>query len=334
MNCYTRMRIFSAGGLVSHESGVFLVRCCRTIFALGLAILVGLVAVSPAWSLDVTAPENTVVAAGRDYATEVLADPWDFDGPGDIDIFELRQLTNPTFSGGVLRATTTGADSNIWMIFQGVPSALNLTRGALNPIDNSSYTHLSMKMRLSMNDGSELPSPNRQMNAFFYEDENAIPDNRFGFTRFLPFPDDQWHIISIDLSDPDNINDNSNSLWTDFPQVEGFRIDPSGGLADVDVELDWARLTRDPGADNEVTVAWTDASAPVDIFAVDGDDAALLLAQDVPGNSATVHLAGLAPGEYQIEVDDGSDRQSSPGVVTVNTPAAPAVRPTGCARRR
>ena len=114
-----------------------------------MTIVGGLVAISPAWSLTVTAPENTVVAAGRDYATEVLADPWDMDKVTDIDIFELRDLTNPTFTDGVLRATTTGADSNIWMIFQGVPSAFNLTRGALYPIDNSRYTHLSLKMRLN-----------------------------------------------------------------------------------------------------------------------------------------------------------------------------------------
>lgn len=314
------MSIFSAGKLVSRESGSFLARHGRSVSPLGLTILIGLVAVPPAWSLTVTAPENTVVAAGRDYATEVLADPWDFDGPGDIDIFELRDLTDPTFSGGVLRATTTGPDSNIWMIFQGVPSALNLTRGALNPIDNSRYTHLSLKMRLSNNDSSELPGSNRKTNAFFYEDENAIPDGRFGFTSFLTFPDNQWHIVSIDLTDPDNIGNNSNFLWTDFPQIEGFRIDPSGALAGVDVELDWARLTRDPGAETEVTVSWTDASAPVDIFAVDDDDASLLLAQDVAGNSAAVRLAGLAPGEYRIEVDDGTGRQSSPGVVTVNAP--------------
>ena len=323
MNCYSSLNIFSAEELVSRESGLFVARYCRSIFSLSLTVVVGLVAISPAWSLTVTAPENTVVAAGRDYATEVLADPWDFDGPGDIDIFELRNLTDPTFSGGVLRATTTGADSNIWMIFQGVPSAFNLTRGALNPIDNSRYKHLSLKMRLSMNNESELPGSNRQMNAFFYEDENAIPDERFGFTRFLPFPDNEWHIVRIELSDPDNIDD-SRFLWTDFEQVQGFRIDPSGGLAGVDVELDWARLTRNPGADAEATVSWSDAAGPVDIFAVDADGAALLLREGAGGDSAVVSLAALAPGDYRIEVDDGTERQQSPGIVTVNNP--PIVR--------
>ena len=314
------MRIFSAGGLVSRESGLFLGKYCRSVFPLGLTIIVGLVGTSPAWSLTVTAPGDTLVAAGRDYATEILANPWDFDGPGDIETAELRNLTAPTFSGDVLRATTTGPDANIWMIYQGVASAFNLTRGARHPIDNGRYTHLSLKMRLSMNDSSELPGSNRQMDAFFYEDENAIPDERFGRTDFNRFPDNQWHIVSIDLTDPDNIGNNSNFQWTDFPQIEGFRIDPSGGLAGVDVELDWARLTRDPGAETEVTVSWSDASAPVDIFAVDADDATLLLARDVPGTSATVRLAGLAPGEYRIEVDDGTGRESSPGVVTVNSP--------------
>lgn len=304
---------------MGRNSGFFMARYCRSAFPSALMILVGVVGISPAWSLTVTAPENTVVAAGGDYATEVLADPWDFDAPGDIEIAELRQLTDPTFSGGVLRATTTGADSNIWMIFQGVPSAFNLTRGALYPIDNSRYTRLSLKMRLSMNNGSSLSGSNRQMNAFFYEDENAIPDERFGFTGFNRFPDNEWHIVQIDLTDPDNINPNG-FLWTDFPQIEGFRIDPSAGLAGVDVELDWARLTRPSDAASEVTVSWTDASAPVDIFAVDGDGAALLLAQGISGNSATASLAGLAPGDYRIEVDDGTGRQPSPGIVTVNTP--------------
>lgn len=292
----------------------------RSTFRVFFAAFVGL-AISPlSWSLTVTAPEGGVIPAGRDYATEVLADPWDFDGPGDIEIAELRQLTDPAFSDDVLRATTTGPDSNIWLIYQGVPSALNLTRGALNPIDSGRYTHLSLKMRLRSSDGSSLSGSNRQMNAFFYEDENAIPDERFGFTGFNRFPDDQWHIVSIDLSDPDRIGNQSNFLWTDFAQAEGFRIDPTAGLAGVDVEIDWVRLTRAPAAETAVTVSWIDAANPVDIYAVDGDGAALLLEQGVRGGSTAVSLATLAPGDYRIEVDDGTARRSSPGIVTINTP--------------
>ena len=313
------MTIFSAVRLVWRESGLFTAGYWRVSFLLGSLIVAGLVGASPAWSLEVTAPENTVVAAGGDYATEVLADPWDFDGPDDIEIAELRQLTSPTFTGDVFRATTTGADSNIWMVYQGVPSAFNLTRGARSPIDNSRYIRLSLKMRLSMNDGSTLEGANRKQNAYFYEDENAIPGDRFGFTRFNTFLDNQWHIIETDLSDPDNINSNG-FLWTDFPQVEGFRIDPTAGLAGVDVELDWVRLTRAPAAGNEVTVTWSDEAGPVDIFAEDGDGAALLLAEAASGGSAAVSLSALAPGEYRIEVDDGVEREQSPGIVTVNSP--------------
>jgi len=292
----------------------------RSIFRGLFAVPLGLVFSLPTWSLEVTAPEGGVIAAGRDYATEVLAAPWDFDGPGDIERAELRQLTDPVFSGGVLRATTTGPDSNVWMIYQGVPSALNLTTGALTPIDTSRYSRLSLKMRLSMNDGSTLSGSNRQMNAFFYEDENAIPDERFGFTRFTPFPDDEWHIVEIDLTDPDSIGNQSNFLWTDFSQAEGFRVDPTAGLAGVDVEIDWVRLTAPPAIDTAVTVSWTGAANPVDIFAVDADGAALLLEQAVGGSSTSVSLAVLAPGDYRIEVDDGTGRQPSPGLVTVNTP--------------
>lgn len=296
----------------------------RSTFRALFSVPLGLAFSLPAWALEVTAPEGGVIAAGRDYATEVLADPWDLDGPGDIALAELKHLTDPDFTGGVLRATTTGADSNVWMTFQGVPSAFNLTRGSLYPIKTARYTHLSVKMRLSMNDGSELPNPNRQMNAFFFEDENAISDGRFGFTRFLAFPDDQWHIVSVDLRDPDNIHSKSSFLWTDFEQVEGFRVDPSGGLAGVDVEIDWVRLTRVPATDTEVTVSWTGAANPVDIFAVDADGAALLLRQGVGGSSTVVSLAALAPGDYRIEVNDGAERQQSPGLVTVNNP--PIVR--------
>lgn len=320
MNYYSSMSIFSAGELVSRESGLFVARYCRSIFSLSLTAIVGLVSISPAWSLTVTAPGDTLVAAGRDYATEILANPWDFDGPGDIETAELRNLTAPTFSGGVLRATTTGPDANIWMIYQGVASAFNLTRGARHPIDNGRFTRLSLKMRLSMNDGSPLSGSNRQMNAFFYEDENAIPDERFGFTRFLPFPDDAWHIVAIDLTDPNNIGNQSDFLWTNFDSLEGFRIDPTAGLPGVDVELAWARLTEPASPENRIVVTWSDADGPVDIAAVDRDGASLLLAQQVAGNSADVALSDLAPGEYRIQVDDGNGPVSSPGLVSVAAP--------------
>lgn len=283
------------------------------------ASLFGLAVPTVGLGLTVTAPEDTVIAAGRDYATEVLADPWDFEQPGDIVLAELKHLSDPIFADGVLRATTTDPDSNIWMIFQGVPSAFNLTRGALDPIDNGRYTRLSLKMRLSMNDGSPLSPLNRQLNAFFYEDENAIPAGRIGFTRFNLFPEDQWHIIEIDLSDPDQINP-AGFLWTDFAQSEGFRIDPSAGIAGVDVELDWVRLTRPGTTDTEVVVSWTEAAGQVDIFAIDSDEASLMLAQGVSGTSRTVSMAGLAPGEYRIAVDDGTGQKLSPGVVTISTP--------------
>ena len=157
-----------------------------------------------------------------------------------------------------------------------------------------------------MNDGSPLSGSNRQMNAFFYEDENAIPDERFGYTRFLPFPDDAWHIVAIDLTDPINIGNQSDFLWTDFDSLEGFRIDPTAGLSGVDVELAWARLTEPASPENRVVVTLSDADGPVDITAVDSDGASLLLAQQVAGNSADVALSDLAPGEYRIQVDDGN----------------------------
>lgn len=283
-------------------------------------VLLGWSAPVVGFCLTVTAPGSAVVAAGSDYATEVLGDPWDMDGPGDIVLAELRQLTDPAFAGGVLQATATGPDANLWMIFQGVPSAFNLTRGSRHPIDPARYTRLSLKMRLSSSDGSPLSGSNRQMNAFFYEDENAIPDERFGFTRFLAFPDDAWHIVAIDLTDAANIGNQSDFEWTDFAAIEGFRVDPTGGLAGVDVELAWVRLTEPPGAEHAVTVSWSDADGPVDIFAVDSDGTALLLAHQVSGGTTAVPMSDLAPGEYRIEVDDGTGPVASPGLVTVNTP--------------
>jgi hypothetical protein len=114
------------------------------------------------------------------------------DGAGDVVLPEFNDLTAPTFTGGVLQATTTGPKAMFLAVYQEAPSAFNLTRDAQHSIDSARYSRLSAKMRLRSADGSSPACSTRPFNAFFFEKDNAIPARRFRLTRFPAFTDDAW----------------------------------------------------------------------------------------------------------------------------------------------
>ena len=102
--------------------------------------------------LTVTSPAaNTRLAAGPDFATDVLGDPWDMSNPEDISIDpqELSGWANFRFTpAGEVGGTVTGNPSSIAFLRPGRYGSLNTGRSGLrHPIDSGTFRRLAVKLK-------------------------------------------------------------------------------------------------------------------------------------------------------------------------------------------
>ena len=141
----------------------------RTVVSGVLLLLLSTTALS-AQTLTVTRPDTppvvggplaTVLPAGRDFATEVLGDPWDFEQESDwIRAFSLDGLDpttsawadTPVLENGKFKGRSRTTQPVLSLQFEGLGGNLNLaTRtGVRFPIDAGKYTRLSFRMRRSV----------------------------------------------------------------------------------------------------------------------------------------------------------------------------------------
>jgi hypothetical protein len=109
-------------------------------------------------AITITSPANNAkLAAGPDYATDVLGDPWDMSNPEDIGIYPDERNGWATFGfpgNGTLggKTATVGAnppyvDTHATFLYRGFYDIINPDRtGRRFPIDTSIYKKLTFKM--------------------------------------------------------------------------------------------------------------------------------------------------------------------------------------------
>lgn len=291
-----------------------------------LTALLGLCCASAASALNIIEPSgnNDFVSAGRDFATQVLNNPWDANDQDDVELHRSLGLTSETIGGGIYTGISTNNDPGFFLLDEGLAGTTNLSRGEANPIVTADYRYLTLKLRYTATGGG-VADPQGLL-VYFFEDGSSTSNLRIGFTNFFAVYLGSWQIVTIDLAT--QINPGSNYTWSSFPTVKGLRIDPATA-ANVKVEMDWARLTASaPGpASESFNVTWSDTQAGTyTISAIDADGAAAVLANNVTGTSRQVSFANLAPGAYRIRISRTGATADSPGGVYVNTPPIPVVR--------
>lgn len=291
----------------------------RFSFLVGAAFC-GALCAPAALALDIIEPSgnNDFVSAGRDYATQVLNNPWDADDAEDVETHRTGNMTAQTFSGGIYSAVTTTDDPGFYLLDEGLAGTTNLSRGEANPIVTADYRYLTVKVRYTAT-APGVVDPQGLL-VYFYEDGSSTVNQHIGLTNYFAISLGSWQILTIDLIS--QINPGSVYAWTAFPTVKGLRIDPTTS-ANVKVELDWARLTAStPGpATENFTVTWNDTqTGPYTISAVDTSGAVAVLATNVNGTSRQVSLANLAPGPWRIRVSRAGATVDSPGVININNP--------------
>lgn len=270
--------------------------------------------------ITITFPSR--LAAGPDYATDVLKDPWDMSNAEDVspEPTETAGFTNFAVSGGLAGGTIATLDAGVSFLFRGFYTIVNPGKNGVNfPIDTSKYQKLAV--RLSDSGTGENP----QVYWFHYSwGDPAItdPTGQALGVRFLPPTSNGFHILMADMT---QANDPNYLPWTDG-SVRGFRIDPNSDHSGQSMFFDWIRLTYGdsiPGAAMQ-TIQWSGGSGTATITVTDSGGTVYNVASGVSGGTYNWNYGILPPGTYtlQITTTDGTTASQS---FTINNPPSIAV---------
>jgi hypothetical protein len=272
-------------------------------------------------AITITSPANNAkLAAGPDYATDVLGDPWDMSNPEDIGIYPDERNGWATFGfpgNGTLggKTATVGAnppyvDTHATFLYRGFYDIINPDRtGRRFPIDTSIYKKLTFKMYSGV--ARELPQ------VYWHHTSIGDPTQRPGvvFTTEETIVGSKIFTAS-DLTQP-------GTGWTSG-DVLGLRLDPNGITAGQDVFFDWIRLTRadnDPNA-ARVPIAWNGAVGAVTVEVQDSAGTILTIATNAT-SPTNWNYGVVPPGTYTVRVKDSAG--ASTAVIRINSPPAARV---------
>jgi hypothetical protein len=267
-----------------------------------LALLACAVAPQPAraqsgLSLSNNRPDgvNDRVAAGRDYATETLGDPWDMNDTTDINLNESGGISGAAYSNGVFSATAA-ADPSLFLLDPGIASSQRQGKtGKTFPIDTTLYHVLTVRMNVSVASSAQV---------FWYTDTQGGPFAATAFVATTP----GWHVYTIDLATAPIVAGTVTS-WSGQPAT-GLRFDPTVATGST-FQIDWVRLTATGDASTSYTTTFTasdaGSNAAIDLYLDDDatfsngyvDRVATNLREDT-ATSAPIQLATYAPGNYFV----------------------------------
>ncbi len=298
----------------------------RSLLILGFLIIVivsSLVEVKPAASEPLD-----VVAEGRDFATQVLRDPWDMKEYTDVSQYlnasnNYVSLDNISIADGLFSAREINkVDAGFFALFPGYDNALQVGKVGNNyPIPTSSFSCLYYAMKVDRQTNNHITG------VWWYSNDNwAAP---IGKTTWKNVPDTNWHLYKWDLRpSPPGLNEseggtgltkwNERSSWIGLkviPEYDPMSINPSPSF-----NIDWIRLTDCNPVYKNITWA---GSNTVNIYLTpSGTSREIKVTDDITGTSLNLDIQGIEPGVYTYLVKKKSDASIlATGTFTIN--AAP-----------
>ncbi|MBK6427322.1 MAG: hypothetical protein IPF82_14295 [Blastocatellia bacterium] len=278
---------------------------CRALFALVFLVTTMLVTVpQPAraqagLSLAVTQPDGTAdkIAAGRDYATETLGDPWDMDNAEDFNLNETLNVSGPTYANGTFSCTAATNDPNLLLLDPGLGGTQRNGRtGRYFPIDTTTYRYFTIRMNVNVASS---------MQVFWFTGSSFV--SSFAASSFVQTTPG-WRIYTIDLATTTIVAGDVGS-WAGQPAT-GLRLDHTAASGST-VQIDWVRLTANGDASTTFTTAFVPSdpgsNAVINMY-LDGDNdfnngtierIATGLRED-SATTAPVELSKYAPGNYFV----------------------------------
>ena len=260
------------------------------------------------------------LAAGPDYATDVLGDPWNMCDAADISPLPDERIgwaadfglasSGPCKIGG----TTTATPAQLSFLYRGFEDAINPGRTGLRyPVDPNVYKKIAFKM-------SSGPTTNYQFpRVYWFHRAFNLVDPAFG-VRFVGATDagntPSTKIYEADLTQ----SLAGGAAWT-TNLVRGLRIDLNTDQFGQQVFFSWVRLTRsdtDPAAVH-TPITWSAAGPTSTIDVVEADGTVLNVA-NVSGSSGTYDwkYGALPPGSYTLKITSGATISTQ--AFDINTP--------------
>ena len=256
-------------------------------------------------SLQITSPlAGTRFAAGPDYATDVLGDPWDMSNAEDLGLDPAETIGWASdfqcCNGGVAGGTTApiGAstvDTSLSLLYRGRTDTINTGRTGLRyPIDSAKYQKLSFRISTGVGDDN--------VQVYWFHHPWLDPQGLGMGVGFIGYTVSGAKVFVTDLAQILN----SSEPWTSGV-VRGLRIDPNNVNVGHTVFFDWVRLTAPdgPGA-AMMTVIWQGGSGSSTIEVTDTSGTVLTVASAVSGTSYTWNYGILPPGSYSLKVRSGA----------------------------
>jgi len=174
------------------------------------------------------------VGEGDDFATQVWATPWNFDEM--YDLMRPYNLSGMTFEGGTLSAQIAGNDPHFFLLFPGMPSAINLSTGQQRPINADKYRRAAF--HLCVNTSVEW----KAFVLYWYSEYTNGPV----YHTDLIWLTNGCQVVTLDLSTYPN--------WTG--NVTGLRFDLEAFNTGDSFALDWFRLTDYPDWSDSYDIQW------------------------------------------------------------------------------
>ena len=301
---------------------------CRALAALAVAAALWTLnsnPVSAQGGLTISSPAaGAILAAGPDYATDVLGDPWDMSNVEDVarDPAQVVGWTNFSVANGVAGGTTAlvnGASNATTITFlqRAYYGILNPGRtGRRYPIDTSKYAKLAFKMNSTRGDQSPRIG-------WFHNDLGDPVADGFGMRYVDPvFPTPAGNnIFVVDLTQ----NLLAGQAWSSGV-VKGFILYPNSSAVGYPVSFDWVRLTAgDAMATATVMpISWSGGSGTSMIQVTDAGGSTYTVASGISATTFNWNSGVLPPGSYTLKVTRGS----SVGTTTFKVNAPPTIHVT------
>lgn len=283
-------------------------------------------------ALTINAPAN--VAEGADFASQNLGDAWDMSNVQDLYLhsspycefprtFENISTTNGEWSGTSKVQSkgdgTGGSDSpSFWLLFPGYKGTVFMGRDGMagHAIDTTKYSKLTVRMYIgNVQKPPSDPQPWDTIRLQWTDGDLKDFSNGRCATSNTIAPVQGWHTYEINLNTIGVQNQGTCSKpiagWTG--NITGLRILPIADRNNVEVKVDWARLTGAP-VTNPVT--WADGSLAGKTISlwVDNDTNAgngfvdqVAVDQDAGAGTYNLDSSHLPPGDYYVYGALGAD---------------------------
>ncbi len=188
-----------------------------------------------------TSPSQDMkIPEAKDYATQVLQDPWDMNNPEDINTelaasaqtkFKNISLKNGVWSGKLNKGSDKSGQ--FWLLFPGYSGSYATSKnGASNPIDTNTYNLLSFKMYFDIFRWQKAQDGYLGLTVYWFFSTD-LKSKLLQDKVFVPIHNKKWGIYQIEVP-----------KFAKKPI--GLRIEAAMTKGNSTIKIDWARLTSNP----------------------------------------------------------------------------------------